>query len=267
MKTIIMTLALMLSIAAYGETSKDTTTVSECETLTRSKSFNLPFFNISIRSSHKQGKDTEFIVTTDEKKFDAHLSGFHVGFTHDINSHQSNFDNNMARSVELGFVFAETTNELAINKNVGFSLGLGVNWRNHKLSDRQWLIKDGDNTLTMPVAEGYTIDYSTIRIFSINMPFVFAVQKPELHGLHAYVGPQADFRLGRRIKTKYTDPNGKQDTRTKKHLRTIPVGCDVVASVGFEDIALYAKFSPTPLFKKEYGPVNQAVTVGFKWVW
>lgn len=233
-----------------GESSYQT----EYEEWTIMESFNLPFINL-INSN----KDNSSEINKHINKFQSHICGFNVGFTNALNTAE-NFNTNMGRSVELGFIFCEQAIPFSIN--TGLTFGLGFNWRNYKIDDNCWMRKNGGFVTVEKLPEGYDLKYSKLRVFSINLPMVFELQQKSGNGFYGYVGTQADFRLARRVVNKYSDEDGNSRKNTAKHVRTLPVGCDLIAQIGCKDIAIYGKYSITSLFEDGRGPIGKAITVG-----
>lgn len=219
------------------------------------ESFSIPFLGSANKEARKKKTNCYF---------ESHLGGFYVGFSNVINPNSDFYDGNMARSVELGFVPIEC--EQALNSNLGICWGLGFNWRNFKIDDNYWMQKVDGRVAVEKIPDGYELKYSNLRVFSLQTPVML-----ELHPLnnrfHMMVGVVGDFRVGRRLVNKYFDERDVYHKETKKHVRTLPVGCDIMAQIGHKDLAFYGKFSPVSIFENSSrGPINQAFTVGVKLV-
>ncbi len=220
---------------------------------TISETFNLPLFEIV---SHKR-------IVRHKSGIESHLAGFHVGFNNAIDP-VSGFDNTPIGSVELGFVFMDES--VSFNENFGFTMGFGLNWRNFKLTDDIMMRKQGGYVLCEKLPEGYSLDYSKLRVFSFNVPVVFEFMQTNRR-FHGYVGAQADIRVARTLRNVYTDDEGTEHKEKRKHVRTLPIGCDVIAELGYKDFSIYGKYCPIRLFESGRGPINQSFTIGLKWCW
>ena len=243
------------STTATGNTTYET----DYDEWTISETFSFPIFSLTKNSQNASGSASK----NAKPKFRSRISGFHVGFTKALNT-PDDFDNNMGRSVELGFNCISHNH--AFNKHFAISTALGFNWRNYKIDDNKWMQKNGGYISISNLPEGAQLDYSKLRVFGFNIPFVIEYAQKKNGGFHAYLGPQADIRVARRLVNIYTDADGNHHKNTKKHVRTLPFGCDLVGQLGYGKIALYGKYSFTRLFEDGRGPVNKAVTVGVKWI-
>lgn len=281
MKKIIIAIALLAASSVKAEESRDTTIVynghtvtitddslnseasgestyqTDYEEWTIKETFNLPLLNLVSSKSNEHWKAMK------HEKFVSHICGFNVGFSNALNT-DNNFNTNMGRSVELGFIFCEQS--VPFSHIAGMTMGLGLNWRNYKIDDNYWMRKNGGYVTVERLPEEFDLKYSKLRIFSINLPMVFELQQKGGDGFYGYVGAQGDFRLAKRIVNKYNDENGNSRKNTAKHVRTLPVGCDLIAQVGYKDLAIYGKYSVTKLFEKGRGPIDNAITVGAKLV-
>ncbi len=217
-----------------------------------SESFNLPLFDIS----HKK-------INRKKTGIESHLPGFYLGFNKAIDP-VSGFDNTPIGSVELGFVFIDES--LSLNENFGFTMGFGLNWRNFKLTDDVMMRKQGGYIVCEKLPENYSLDYSKLRIFGFTVPAVFEFMQ-STDGFHGYIGAQADIRVARTLRNNYTDDEDTEHKEKRKHVRTLPIGCDVIAELGYKDFGIYGKYCPIRLFESGRGPINQSFTIGLKWNW
>lgn len=222
------------------------------------ESFNFPFANGLLKRDSKK-------KSSRNRYFNGSLGGFYVGFTNVINVNDAKYDGNMARSVELGFV--SLTGEHAFRDNLGLNFGLGFNWRNYKIDDNYWMQKREGYVTVEHMPEGYELKYSNLRVFSLQTPVTLEYH-PFSSKFHLMLGVVGDFRVGRRIVNRYYDDLDRAHKNTVKHVRTLPVGCDLMAQIGHEDLAFYVKYSPVSLFENSSrGPIDKALTVGVKLVW
>lgn len=243
-----------------SETTGDAAYETQYEEWTISETFSLPMMDwITCRKGKAKSEDIN------KPRFDSKITGFYVGFNKAIDARSDNFDNDMGRSIEIGFTFVEAAK--ALNDNMALTAGFGLNWRNFKLTDDSWMQKRGGYVETSKVPEELDLEYSKLRVFGFNIPVVYEVQQKGGNGFHGYVGAAGDIRLAKRVVNIYHDENDKRQCVTKKGVRTLPVGCDIIAQVGYKNFAVYGKFSPIRLFEDGRGPIDQAMTVGLKWCW
>jgi len=288
MRQMIFAMTLLAATTAFAEEANDTTIIynghsvtitdeslnisstqiksgtyeTQYDEWTISESFNLPLLDI-VTGKNKKTTSSETPIFN--KGFNSQITGFYVGFSKALDSKDDLFDNDMGRSIELGFTFVEECK--AVTENIAFTAGFGLNWRNFKITDNNWMLKNGGYLVTSPVPAELELEYSKLRVFGFSLPMVVELQQKHGRGFHGYLGAAADFRLAKRVVNVYRDENDARQKITKKHVRTLPVGCDIIGQVGYRDIAVYAKYSPVSLFETGRGPIDKAVTVGLKWCW
>ena len=142
-----------------------------------------------------------------------------------------------------------------------YSVGIGLGWRNYTLSDRdKAFMKDGDVTDIYHVdkVDGRT---SRVHIMNANIPVLFRQKLGE--GFAVSVGAQININAYGRLVNKWDDnaTDNEYDVKTKK-IGQRPLTVDVLGMVHFKDWALYCKYSPMDVFKKDRGPEFKSIAFG-----
>ena len=142
-----------------------------------------------------------------------------------------------------------------------YSVGIGLGWRNYTLSDRDKMFeKVGDVTGIVPVqkTDGRT---SRVHIMNVNIPVLF---RQKIGGDFAVsVGAQININAYGRLTNKFEDDATDRDFDVKtKKIGQRPLTVDVLGMVHFKDWALYCKYSPMDVFKKDRGPEFKSISFG-----
>lgn len=142
-----------------------------------------------------------------------------------------------------------------------YSVGVGLGWRNYTLSDRDKAFgKVGDVTSIYAVdkVDGRT---SRVHTMNVNIPVLF---RQKIGGDFAVsVGAQININAYGRLVNKWDVDldDDEYDVKTKK-IGQRPLTVDVLGMVHFKDWALYCKYSPMDVFKKDRGPEFKSIAFG-----
>ena len=146
-------------------------------------------------------------------------------------------------------------------KNV-WSLGLGFDWRNYRMTDRMFVKQPDGVTITSSFPEGTEPKFSRIHTFSLSFPLkyyhyfskkIFFAVGPEL-----YVTPWAS------LKTKYYDATGEEQKITAGNLHENRVSVGVGAEINIHHIGIYYKYNPFNVLSSSFGPGFASMTTGIK---
>lgn len=188
--------------------------------------------------------------------FNPHNAAFYVGFNNIVSS---DIEPNMARSLEIGFDLPGEYSKIC--NHLGVFVAMGFNWRNVKIDEDVWLVRDGKKTIITDLPEGVDLTYSRLRTFSFRIPLMLEYQVKDDDGIFVQMGVIGEITPMARIKNKY-DAEGQQYTDTYKGLHHNIVGCALKATVGIDSFGLYAQYTPTRLFSPSKGPDTRTLTVG-----
>lgn len=225
-------------------------------------------------------KDCHMLSLTDiKKKTKCHLGkrkskfyfgDFHIGFVQAIDAPKA-MDIDMGSSIEVGFT-PLTYRWYTRNRKQYFSMGLGVNWRNFRMTGRSRFDKDTNaNLIISPYPEEVSeIGSSRIKVFSISVPFTYAFHL----GNQWKVGFSAtlNFNTFASIETQYrivdTElvPNETVVHHVKEgdsHIHHQPVSVDFGVLLNWRWLGVYAKYSPCKVLNTDFGPSFTPLTVGF----
>lgn len=271
---IIASLCCLLSVTAQEQT--DTIIVSD--TPVNGDTLNVE--NNSLLTDAKDSCNKSLFIFFDKKtgckcKVDKRKSRFyfgdiHIGFVQAISAPKA-MDIDMGSSIEVGFT-PLTYRRYTRNRKQYFSMGLGVNWRNFRMTGRSHFDKDAnENLIVSPYPEEASeIGSSRIKVFSISVPFVYAFHL----GSHWKIGLSTTLNINTfaSIETQYriadTElvPNETVIHHVKEsnsHIHHKPVSVDFGVHLNWRWIGVYAKYSPCKVLNHNFGPSFTPLTVGF----
>lgn len=212
--------------------------------------------------------ERKFKMSKRDSKF--YFGDIHIGFVQAINAPKA-MDIDMGSSIEVGFTPA-TYRWYTRNRKQYFSMGLGVNWRNFRMTGRSRFDKDAnENLIISPYPEEASeIGSSRIKVFSISVPFVYAFHL----GSHWKIGLSATLNVNTfaSIETQYRIadselvPNETVIHHVKEsnsHIHHKPVSVDFGAHLNWHGLGVYAKYSPCKVLNGNFGPSFTPLTVGF----
>lgn len=144
-----------------------------------------------------------------------------------------------------------------------FALGVGVDWRNYRMTgERRFAMRDGTVTLE-GYDEGQNPLDSRLKTFSLQFPvsYVHTFNRYAKVGLAVIL----DANLYGSLKSHYTDAEGtKHETFRKCSSAIRKFSVDFKATVQFcPFVALYCKYSPMDVFKSDRGPEFTPLSAGF----
>jgi len=132
------------------------------------------------------------------------------------------------------------------NRNM-FSLGLGLNWRNYRMTSDQFFIKDSQGDVTV---ERYPLTYepkfSRIHIFALTATLRF--EHDFGHGFAIGFGPVFNYNAHASIKNKYKFL-GEKHERMEKNIRQRPFTIDWMLNMRIADVPFYVKYSNDDVLK------------------
>lgn len=192
------------------------------------------------------------------------LNGVGVGWINTMNT-PAQMDTRMGQSVEvdlsdlLGFRYR-------LGKGHSLSTGLGVLLRNYRMVDDYRFAQDEQGHIAIDTyPEGANPKFSRIHT---NYMTLTAKYQYKHRGWKFVVGPEFDFnragRSGNRsIKTRYTLDDEKQKD-VAKGIHANNFNLNLYAGVGYKFLGVYARYSPSSVLNKNYGPDFNTMSVGIK---
>ncbi|MBQ9357641.1 MAG: hypothetical protein IJT98_10200 [Prevotella sp.] len=127
------------------------------------------------------------------------------------------------------------------------SLGLGIDWRNYRITDDQLFTKAPDGNVTV---EKFPLElepkFSRIKVFSFTTTLRF--EHDFGHGFSFGFGPVVNFNTYASIKTRYK-LLGDNLKHIEKNIRQRPVTIDWMLNMSIADFPFYVKYSNDDVLK------------------
>lgn len=211
------------------------------------------------------GFDFPFIKRKRKSQLTGHFTGVGIGalYTHD------NFaDYNDAGGMKTAFSNEFTFNPIGytlpiVNNYFGLTTGLGMTWKNVHSGNNTHLVNNSGNTVVEPAPEGIKYYYSRLRMFDINVPVYLELHPAGNNKFYVMGGVLFGVNTFSSYKVKYKNESDRKIKVTEgKDYNVNPFSLSYVAQMGWDDIGVYAKYTPTQLFKNDKGPDVQTLSVG-----
>lgn len=143
-----------------------------------------------------------------------------------------------------------------------YTVGLWLNWKSYGLSTDRMLAKDGNHEIWLAEYPTGSKDRgSRINTFSLQVPFLFTQKLGHKSKCKLTFGPVVNFNVYGRLNSHYTINDNEHDVSTKGIKYNI-VTVDLLGAFHYKGVALYCKYSPMSVIKKDKGPKFQTLTFG-----
>ena len=208
-----------------------------------------------------------------KNRFDPHAGGFYMGYTQ-LSTDFLSFNPlgsaglNTSHSWEIGGNLFTGSHSFGPAHNWGITIGLGWGYRSMRL-DGNYAFREIDGVTQIysgeEAEEPTEYSKSRLRYFYFRIPLSIEWQT-RISGkgpLFFAVGPEVEIRHGFRSKGKI---NGSKET-FDKGLNGRPVGINLLAQTGYNDLGIYMRYSTYGLFEKNKGPELYPFSFGVCWYW
>ena len=231
----------------YYYSYERTTASSDNEQIKESDwEFNLPIF---AESRRKESKKSTFSIES---------GGVGFGFVNAINA-PSAMDVKMASSYEIFFDHIIAVRCRPWNNGSSFFMGIGIDWKNYRMTGGARFVKDDNKLILAPYADGSDPSFSRLKIFSLTVPVMFSQDLGKHFTFNA--GAVVNFNLHGSMKTKYTF-DGEERTYSDDHIRQQKVTVDLMAQLNYRAIGCYIKYSPCNILDTYFGPEFNHLSAG-----
>ena len=140
-----------------------------------------------------------------------------------------------------------------------FSVGVGVDWRNYRITGDQRFVKDNNVVSLTSYPTNSSPKFSRIKVFSVNFPLTY-----EYDGKYFgfTLGPVINLNTYSSLKTRY-NLDGHKIEDENSGIRVKPVTIDFMCSVNsYGGPDFYVKYSPCDLLRNGYGPKFKTLSFG-----
>ena len=146
-----------------------------------------------------------------------------------------------------------------------WSIGLGFDWRHYKMNKDKYLYKDAKDYLTPKAFAGASDTYSSLRIYSLNLPLMYTHYFDSKQKWGLTLGAIVNWNFTAYAYCEYSLGNEDYEVKTRK-IGHQPITVDAMAIAripSFPDI--YCKYCPMNVFKDDRGPKMHQLSFGFYW--
>ena len=293
MKTRIQMLAVFiltasLTVNAQTQTVKDTTVFFNQKKILVTDSTDQVKVQVYKMDTTEYKKIYEGIFT-DEKSYEKYSVETQLGFDFPFakRKRSSNFSghftgvgfgalyttDNLTNFNDAGGMNVAFSNEITFNP-IGYSLpiikgyfgmvtGLGMTWRNLHPGNNSHLVNNNGITAIEAAPEGITYNYSRLRMFDLNLPIYLEIHPLGKSEFYIMGGVLFGINTFSSYKVKYKNENDKKISVVEgKDYNVNPFSVNYLVQMGWNDLGVYAKYTPTSLFKNDKGPDVQTFSVG-----
>jgi hypothetical protein len=233
----------------YNQTvvlAQDEVTVTR-ESRTDIIEFNIPF-------SKKKKKEHPYRHSFCE----VNMRGFGVGFVDALDTPEG-MSVDMGASYELMVPSIIEWAWYPGPSSFNLSIGIGLNWKNYRMTDRNRFIPEGNDIVIGPYPEGAAIEFSRLKVFSWMVPMMMSYEFNDW--LELRLGPVVNINTKATLKTRYSlEGKGKKETHNLQHYNRLTV--DLMGAISINNLAYYVKYSPCEVLDIDYGPNFKGISTG-----
>lgn len=207
--------------------------------------------------------ETEYIqvdwypLLTDSVGWNITSGGLAIGFVDALGSQAPQVA--MGRSIELSWI-----NVIGAKYNNGkgqrLTMGLGIDWKNYKLSSGHAFLRDDAGVLSVgSFPAGADKCASRIKVFSLGVPIIFRQRIARKTDL--FLGEVTNFNLHASLHTTYRLGDEKVNLKSNNIHQSL-VTVDLVTGVIYKKVGAYLRYSPFKVIKDGYGSNFSTLAVG-----
>ena len=192
-------------------------------------------------------------LCTDSVGWNIYTGGFVIGW-----DNASGIDVNMGRSIDIGWLNVIGA-KFKTRHGQRITMGVGIDWRNFRLSNDVRFHKDGENLSIVPYPDGAESRRSRLKVFSLTVPVL--LRQRLFSTVDIFAGPVVNFNLHASMETAYT-LNGEKVKDTSSKIHPVPVTVDIMGGVKWKFIGAYVRYSPCHVLQERYAPAFNPFTAG-----
>ena len=220
-------------------------------------------FSLGFLQARFSKKDSTAYVKKEADGTLCILGGVGVGFTTMLGA-PAGMSTNMGSSIEVDWSNLVSLG-LKFNRRHSLDLGFGLLWRNWRMTDNQQFVQSADGQISLqPYPTGANPKFSRLHAFMLTMPLTYTYKYKHWEFT---AGPELCFKVPKEsynsIKTRYTLDGEKMMDYTK-NVHFNPVTVNLVASVLFHGLGVYARYSPMDVLASGFGPSFGSLSVGIR---
>lgn len=217
--------------------------------------------------------DGDTVELKKEEEWDVnHWRGLEIGlngYSTSKNFEVNNDPNNLFLELDYAKSFMINLNIAEFNQKLGtehfrFMTGLGLRFNRYAFKSTSSTLTYNDTTIFSVTDSTKSFDKNFLNTTYISVPayFTFMPGKDPDKSFHISVGALLSYRIGSRLKQKYSlnDQNKKDINRGHYHIS--PFLVDASVRIGVGRFTAFANYALTPLFEKNKGPEYYPFSAG-----
>lgn len=170
------------------------------------------------------------------------------------------FDINHNKSLSVNINFAEYA--FSDNSNtIALVTGLGFNFMDFRFDESITVAKETGTGRLIPVALSGDVNKSKLSVSYLTAPLILEIATPlkyKSNRLTLGAGVIGGLNIGSHTKIKSGDTKSKE----RRNFNINPVKYELTGRIGFGDVAVFANYGMTSLFKDQKGPDLKPLTIG-----
>lgn len=169
-------------------------------------------------------------------------------------------DYSKSRSISLNFMLKGAD---VFKKRLYVSPGIGLNWNSYTFKNNV-LISTGSDTTNFSIDTVRTYDKHKLKTAYLQIPLIVGIRMGNVEGtpFGLQFGAIGAFKIGSRVKQKYTINETNYKDKIKDDYNINPFRIDAIARMSIGDVGLYARYSLTSLFEVNKAPELYPFSVG-----
>jgi len=260
-------LALVMSTPLIAQTEGEEveeTQVEEIDTM-RLSIDNVKILIISNLSEKSNLSDTNDTADTEHDKEpprNKHWAGFEIGVNGYLTADNKatlpasfgDYELDYAKSLNWRLNFFEKDIRI-VDEYVKIVTGMGIEWSNYGLKSKYSTLIPGDS-LTVAVDSSFSLKKNKLKTTHLNVPLMIAfnTSKDKKKAFHLATGVVVGWRIGSRLKQKYTISGEDYKPKVISDFNMNPFRYSAIARVGYGKFNLYATYALNTLFEENKGP-------------
>lgn len=203
----------------------------------------------------------------DDVETDFYGGGFMFGFVNACEAPRG-LDIEMGKSFELGIFQLIGMKTSFFGGWSAFSLGMGLDWRNYKLTTSSTRFIPVDREVTFgPYPEGTQPRFSRLKVFSLTFPIMweqrFPFKVPGGDRFSISFGISLNYNGHSSLKSKWIDSSFNEVEEYCGHIGRRPFTFDYVGIVRLANwLGIYAKYSPKTVLRGNINPSFKSFSTG-----
>lgn len=273
MRKIISSITILLSVSVYCQTESTINNHFHRPDTARIKMGNKKIIIIEDANNH----ETDSINITKKKKTSytvSNWSGIYIALnglmTYDnkttLPAEQDYLEIDYSRSLSFGWNVLQKSVKIIPN-HLSITTGIGFHWRRFGIKNNSTLTFNNDSLYALPVTS-YNFSKNVLKSTFIEIPLLIDINthKKPSNSIHISFGVVGAYKLGSRLKQKYTLDGKDYKYVNKGHYHLNPLQAYLTARLGIGDMMIFANYGLLETFDTKRGPQNYAFSLGIQWL-